>query len=180
MVRGRGGKGGARGPVRQRPAVRRVVVAVGGRSRAGSTPPLAAGASGKPELAATALPLEARLAAVPCRGGEAFLRALFEPLGYRWRRRAIELDESMPALGPSRLLHGHASGNAPLERAADAPVRAHSGARQSEALLGGRRRSREAAAPRRGLARQPSGARADRLALSRAPARASFATPSRG
>ncbi|MCP5419011.1 MAG: 3' terminal RNA ribose 2'-O-methyltransferase Hen1 [Gammaproteobacteria bacterium] len=36
----------------------------------------------RPELAETPLPLETKLAALPCRGGEAFLRRLFEPLGY--------------------------------------------------------------------------------------------------
>src|SRR5262245_7324104 len=35
-----------------------------------------------PDLAQMPLPLEVRLAVVPCRGGEAFLRRLFEPLGY--------------------------------------------------------------------------------------------------
>jgi 3' terminal RNA ribose 2'-O-methyltransferase Hen1 len=35
----------------------------------------------RPDLAARALPLEARISVVPCRGGEAFLRRLFEPLG---------------------------------------------------------------------------------------------------
>jgi 3' terminal RNA ribose 2'-O-methyltransferase Hen1 len=35
-----------------------------------------------PELAATPLPLEARLAVLPCAGGESMLRRLFEPLGY--------------------------------------------------------------------------------------------------
>lgn len=35
-----------------------------------------------PELVARPLPLEATLAALPCRGGEAWLRSLFEPLGY--------------------------------------------------------------------------------------------------
>src|SRR5439155_7182776 len=54
----------------------------------------------KPDLASTELPLEARLAAVPCRGGEAFLRGLFEPLGYTVEATRHELDESMPALGP--------------------------------------------------------------------------------
>src|SRR5215218_7647886 len=34
------------------------------------------------ELADTPLPLEARLATVPCRGGDELLRRLFEPLGY--------------------------------------------------------------------------------------------------
>ena len=70
--------------------------------RAGSTPPWPVDASGNP-TAASELPLEARLAAVPCRGGEAFLRALFEPLGYTVEATRHELDESMPALGPSRL-----------------------------------------------------------------------------
>src|SRR5262245_49256817 len=34
----------------------------------------------RPELAAAAAPIEARLTALPCRGGEAVLRQLFEPL----------------------------------------------------------------------------------------------------
>src|SRR6185295_6647204 len=36
----------------------------------------------RPELAAGAIPLVIDIAAVPSRGGERFLRALFEPLGY--------------------------------------------------------------------------------------------------
>src|SRR5215218_11299899 len=36
----------------------------------------------RPELAATPIPLTARLPALPCRGGDAFLRSLFAPLGY--------------------------------------------------------------------------------------------------
>jgi 3' terminal RNA ribose 2'-O-methyltransferase Hen1 len=36
----------------------------------------------KPELAATAIPLEASLPAVPARGGADLVRRLFEPLGY--------------------------------------------------------------------------------------------------
>ena len=36
----------------------------------------------RPELAATPLPLEATVAALPCRGGEAVVRRIFEPLGY--------------------------------------------------------------------------------------------------
>jgi len=36
----------------------------------------------RPELADTAIPLQARLPVLPCRGGEPFLRSLFEPLGY--------------------------------------------------------------------------------------------------
>lgn len=37
----------------------------------------------RPELAGTTIPLAARVAVVACRGGEPFLRRLFEPLGYR-------------------------------------------------------------------------------------------------
>lgn len=36
----------------------------------------------RPELAATAIPLEATVAVVPARGGDGFLRRLFDPLGY--------------------------------------------------------------------------------------------------
>lgn len=57
----------------------------------------------KPELAHAELPLEACLAAVPCRGGEHFLRELFEPLGYAVEATRHELDETMPELGQSRL-----------------------------------------------------------------------------
>jgi 3' terminal RNA ribose 2'-O-methyltransferase Hen1 len=44
---------------------------------------LSGSCKGRPELAEEPLPLTATLAVVPCRrGGEAFLRKLFEPLGY--------------------------------------------------------------------------------------------------
>lgn len=56
----------------------------------------------RPELAASAIPLEATLAMVPCRGGEQFLRRLFEPLGYSVTATAEPLDEIAPAWGPSR------------------------------------------------------------------------------
>src|SRR5689334_22977280 len=36
----------------------------------------------RPQLADTPIPLEARIAVLPCKGGEDFLRRLFEPLGY--------------------------------------------------------------------------------------------------
>jgi 3' terminal RNA ribose 2'-O-methyltransferase Hen1 len=41
----------------------------------------------RPELAERCLPLEATLAVLPCRGGAAMLRSLFEPLGYRVKAR---------------------------------------------------------------------------------------------
>ncbi|MBN9119690.1 MAG: 3' terminal RNA ribose 2'-O-methyltransferase Hen1 [Planctomycetes bacterium] len=57
---------------------------------------------GKEELAETPLPLTARLAAVPCRrGGEPFLRRLFEPLGYSVTATRHPLDAQFPEWGES-------------------------------------------------------------------------------
>jgi 3' terminal RNA ribose 2'-O-methyltransferase Hen1 len=56
------------------------------------------------ELADAALPLEARIPVLPCRGGESFLRRLFEPLGYEVSAAAIPLDEKFPEWGISSYL----------------------------------------------------------------------------
>lgn len=53
----------------------------------------------KPELAEAALPLTARLPALRCRGGEVFLRQLFEPLGYALAATRHPLDERFPEWG---------------------------------------------------------------------------------
>lgn len=58
----------------------------------------------RPELAETALPLEAHLTSVPCRGGEALLRRLFEPLGYAVTVERSLLDEQFPEWGQSPYL----------------------------------------------------------------------------
>ena len=103
IVRGRGGAEGTQDQyVNDRPYVASSLLSVvlarwfnsamGGRSER------------RPELAAAALPLEARLAAIPCRGGDSFLRAVFEPLGYEVIAEPHALDDTMPALGPSRIL----------------------------------------------------------------------------
>lgn len=90
LVRGRGGKRRDGGLLTQyvndRPyaassllsvAISRVFgSALGGRSKE------------RPELIGQALPLEARVAALPCRGGEGVVRRLFEPLGY-----GVELED---------------------------------------------------------------------------------------
>ena len=55
----------------------------------------------RPVLAASELPLEAHLTALPCRGGEALLRRLFEPLGYRLDATQAQLDELHPEWGMS-------------------------------------------------------------------------------
>jgi hypothetical protein len=49
-----------------------------------------------------AVPLEARIAAFPCRGGEEELRRAFEPLGYGVTAEAQPLDPAFPEWGPSR------------------------------------------------------------------------------
>ncbi len=53
----------------------------------------------RPQLAEAAIPLEARLHTVPCRPGEAFLRGLFEPLGYHVEVERHPLDERFPEWG---------------------------------------------------------------------------------
>jgi 3' terminal RNA ribose 2'-O-methyltransferase Hen1 len=56
----------------------------------------------RPELAETPIPLEARMPAVPCRGGETVLRRVFEPLGYEVTAEPIALDPRFPSWGDSR------------------------------------------------------------------------------
>src|SRR4051794_27794760 len=56
----------------------------------------------RPELAQQAIPLEARISVLPCRGGEEFLRHLFEPLGYEVTAARHPLDEANPDWGGSR------------------------------------------------------------------------------
>ncbi len=56
----------------------------------------------RPELVDEALPLEARIAMLPCRGGEDFLRRLFEPLGYEVAAERHALDAKFANWGDSR------------------------------------------------------------------------------
>jgi 3' terminal RNA ribose 2'-O-methyltransferase Hen1 len=58
----------------------------------------------RPELAASAIPLTARIAALPARGGEALLRRLFEPLGYEVTVTTHALDDRFPDWGEARHL----------------------------------------------------------------------------
>ncbi|MBI3987489.1 MAG: 3' terminal RNA ribose 2'-O-methyltransferase Hen1 [Lentisphaerae bacterium] len=54
----------------------------------------------RPELAGTAIPLTAKIPALPCRhGGDVFLRHLFEPLGYKVEASRLPLDETFPDWG---------------------------------------------------------------------------------
>jgi 3' terminal RNA ribose 2'-O-methyltransferase Hen1 len=56
----------------------------------------------RPELPEQPLPLRARLAVLPCAGGEGMLRSLFEPLGYVVHAIEHPLDERFPEWGESR------------------------------------------------------------------------------
>ncbi|HEY7423061.1 MAG TPA: 3' terminal RNA ribose 2'-O-methyltransferase Hen1 [Gemmataceae bacterium] len=55
----------------------------------------------RPELAATPIALSARIDVLPLRGGERFLRAVFEPLGYALESVRYPLDEQFPDWGES-------------------------------------------------------------------------------
>jgi 3' terminal RNA ribose 2'-O-methyltransferase Hen1 len=54
-----------------------------------------------PDLVNTPLPFTVGLPVLPCRGGEAFLRQLFEPLGYQVEAEPIALDQQFPDWGDS-------------------------------------------------------------------------------
>ena len=58
----------------------------------------------RPELAATPIPLELHLPAVPCRGGVQLARDIFEPLGWFVEATAVPFDPQVPQWGDSRYL----------------------------------------------------------------------------
>jgi len=102
MVRGRSGKGGVEDQyVNDRPYVASSLLSVVLSRWFNSA--LSGRCERKPDLPDTPLPLEARIAAVPCRGGEPLLRRVFEPLGYDVEATRHPLDDQMPVLGPSRI-----------------------------------------------------------------------------
>src|SRR6185369_6012795 len=84
LVRNRRGPAGEGGTLEQyvndRPYVASSFLSVAIARVLGSA--LAGRSKGRPELAATAIPLHAKISVLPCLGGEPFLRRLFEPLGY--------------------------------------------------------------------------------------------------
>ena len=55
----------------------------------------------RPDLAATAIPLEAHVPVVPSEGGTDLIRRLFEPLGYSVEIEELQLDERFPLWGAS-------------------------------------------------------------------------------
>jgi 3' terminal RNA ribose 2'-O-methyltransferase Hen1 len=95
----RGQRGGIDQYVNDRPYVASSFMSVAIAQVFGSA--LAGHSKDRPELAQTALPLQAKLAVVQCRGGESILRRLFEPLGYVVDARPYPLDETQPEWGAS-------------------------------------------------------------------------------
>lgn len=55
----------------------------------------------RPELAATPIPLVAKIEVLPCRGGENFLYEIFQPLGYEIEAVRYPLDEQYDEWGQS-------------------------------------------------------------------------------
>jgi 3' terminal RNA ribose 2'-O-methyltransferase Hen1 len=70
----------------------------------------------RPELADAPLPLRVTLSALPCRGGEEFLRKLFEPLGYEVSVRRLPLDEKFPDWGESAYHRVELEARLPLQK----------------------------------------------------------------
>ena len=99
----------------------------------------------RPELATTPIPLAARIDVLPVRGGERFLRAVFEPLGYAVEAVRHPLDERFPEWGESPYFSVTVAKDDHALGPADAPLRPGAGLRQPEALLRRRRRDGEAA-----------------------------------
>jgi 3' terminal RNA ribose 2'-O-methyltransferase Hen1 len=64
----------------------------------------------RPELAATAIPLEIRVPVLRCKGGPELAERLFAPLGWTVAAERIALDEQLPHWGDSRYVDLRLSG----------------------------------------------------------------------
>ena len=101
LVRGRGAGGGAEDQyVNDRPYAASSFLSVSIAKVLRSA--MAGSSRERAELAASPIPLEARISVVPARGGEALLRRLFEPLGYDVTAEPHPLDPGHPEWGDSR------------------------------------------------------------------------------
>jgi len=103
LVRGRRGPSGDGGALEQyvndRPYVASSFMSVAMARVFASA--MAGTSKDRPELADQPLPLSAKVAVLPCRGGEDLLRRLFEPLGYQVQAIHHELDPRFPEWGES-------------------------------------------------------------------------------
>lgn len=71
----------------------------------------------RPELAASAIPLEVHVPVLPCRGGPDLAVGLFEPLGWHVNATPIPLDETFPGWGDSRYVDVSLTGMRKLSEA---------------------------------------------------------------
>ncbi|MHB1431805.1 MAG: 3' terminal RNA ribose 2'-O-methyltransferase Hen1 [Streptosporangiaceae bacterium] len=112
LVRGRGGppgEGFALGQyVNDRPYAAASMLAVAIKDVYRSA--LAGRCQARPELADTAIPLELRVPALPCRDGAGLVRRVFEPLGWQVRAAAVPLDPAIAGWGASHYLDVTLSG----------------------------------------------------------------------
>jgi 3' terminal RNA ribose 2'-O-methyltransferase Hen1 len=114
LVRGRRGQGGADGfslgqYVNDRPYAASSLMAVA-LSRVFRTA-MTGRCEARPELAATALPLEMHVPVLPCRGGPDLARRFFEPLGWQVEATPIALEASFGEWGDSRYVDLRLSGD---------------------------------------------------------------------
>lgn len=103
LVRGKGRERTLDQYVNDRPYVASSMLAVAIAQVFGTA--LAGNCKDRPELVTTPIPLSARIASIPCHGGEALLRRLFEPLGYQLSATAHPLDAQVPEWGESSLFN---------------------------------------------------------------------------
>lgn len=68
----------------------------------------------RPELAATAIPLEITIPVLPCRGGAGVAHRVFGPLGWEVDAEPIPLDDAFPGWGDSRYVSLRLTGTARL------------------------------------------------------------------
>jgi 3' terminal RNA ribose 2'-O-methyltransferase Hen1 len=119
LVRGQKGRSGGDFALRQyvndRPYAASSMLAVA-MSRVFKTA-MAGRCDARPELAATALPLEIHLPALPCSGGPALAVNLFEPLGWTVSATSVPLDERFPDWGESRYVDLRLTGTLRLAEA---------------------------------------------------------------
>ncbi len=103
LVRNRKGPGGDAGTLKQyvndRPYVASSFLSVAIAQVFGSA--MGGRSKDRPELAETAIPLEATIAVLPCRGGEPLLRRIFEPVGYTVTAQGYPLDPTFQDWGES-------------------------------------------------------------------------------
>ena len=117
LVRNRKGPSGERGTLDQyvndRPYVASSFLSVAISRVFGSA--LGGRSKDRAELAATPIPLKAKISVLPCRGGESLLRRLFEPLGYQVVAQRHSLDPVFPEWGESVYYDVELSGHVRLQ-----------------------------------------------------------------